>query len=381
MRRILSILKEYRTVSLTAHQAPPERLREVADKFDYMDRALSSVELNDEGGFDGPESKLAEVMTSSDFTYAITQFVQRQMVPGYQEQTFAFEPLVKPDILPNYLTVNRYQNRGGLDDLEFVGEKGEARPGSVDDATLRQYRVYPFAKRFDFSMAALVNDDLGYFTDHAANMGRAARRSLEKFVARFFTNATTIARLVALGALYSTTGRLTTARISEARMAFGQRTNSRGEMIQVDLNYLVYHNGLTDTVAQIQASTLVPELATNAVNIVRGTFTPIRCPYIAGTAPNLPWFAFTRWQDAGVVPFVLARRQGVAGPQLWRKRSDIESITSLLGGGGQVPPIWGDFATHNVMVSVWDEWGTYINETDGNMFDHRGSYYSSGTAA
>src|SRR3990167_8118729 len=180
MRRILSILKEYRTVSLTAHQAPPERLREVADKFDYMDRALSSVELNDEGGFDGPESKLAEVMTSSDFTYAITQFVQRQMVPGYQEQTFAFEPLVKPDILPNYLTVNRYQNRGGLDDLEFVGEKGEARPGSVDDATLRQYRVYPFAKQFDFSMAALVNDDLGYFTDHAANMGRAARRSLEK---------------------------------------------------------------------------------------------------------------------------------------------------------------------------------------------------------
>jgi len=380
MRNILSALAEYRKVDLKAANVPEERLREVDDKFQYLDRALNSLVVNGRG-FDGPESKLAEVMTSADFTYAIQTFVERQMLPGYQEQTFAFEPLVKPETTPNFMPVSRYQNRGGLDDLEFVGEKGEARPGSVDDATSRQFQVYKFEKQFDFSMELLVNDDLGYFQDQAAMMGRAARRSLEKYVARFFTNATTIARLVALGALYSTTGRLTTARISEARMAFGQRTNADGEMIQADLVYLVYHNGLTDTVAQIQASTLIPELATNAANVVRGTFTPIRCPYIAGTAPNLPWFAFTNWRTNGVIPFVLARRQGVPAPLILRKRSDIEAISSLLGGGAAVPPVWGDFATGNIVVKVHDEWGTYINGTDGNMFDHRGAYYSSGTAA
>jgi len=380
MRNILTVLSEYRKVQLKAANATDERLREVDDKFNFMDRALNSLMLNG-NGFDGPESKLAEVMTSADFTYAIQTFVERQMLPGYTEQTFAFEPLVKPETTPNFLPVSRYQNRGGLDDLEFVGEKGEARPGSVDDATSRQFQVYKFEKQFDFSMETLVNDDLGYFTDHAQNMGRAARRSLEKFVARFFTNAVTVARLIALGALYSTTGRLTTARISEARMAFGQRTNTDGEMIQADLVYLVYHNGLADTVAQIQASTLVPELATNAVNVVKGTFTPIKCPYIAGTAPNLPWFAFSDYKANGIIPFVLARRQGVPAPLILRKRSDIEAISSLLGGGAAVPPIWGDFATGNIVVKVHDEWGTYINGTDGNMFDHRGSYYSSGTAA
>jgi hypothetical protein len=64
-----------------------------------------------------------------------------------------------------------------------------------------------------------------------------------------------------------------------------------------------------------------------------------------------------------------------------RKRSDIESITSLLGGGGQVSPIMGDFSTGNVVVKVHDEWGTYIDVAlEGNLFDFRGAYYSSGTA-
>jgi hypothetical protein len=319
-------------------------------------------------------------MTSADFTYAIQEFVQRQMVPGYQEKMFDFELLVKPDTLPNFMTVTRYQKRAGLDDLEYVGEKGEARPGSVVDATKRQYRVYKFEKQFDFSMEALVNDDLGYFSDTATDMGRAARRTLEKFVSRMMTNAVTIARLIGLGALYSTTGRLTTARISEARMAFNQRTDARGEPVVSALKYIVYHSGLVDTVAQIQSSTLVPELATNASNVVKGTFTPIENPFIVGVAPNLPWYAFTDWRTNGIVPFILARRQGIPAPLLLRKRSDIESVTSLLGGGGSVPPIMGDFATGTVVIKVHDEWGTYIDPTEGNLFDFRGAYYSSGTA-
>ena len=63
-----------------------------------------------------------------------------------------------------------------------------------------------------------------------------------------------------------------------------------------------------------------------------------------------------------------------------RKRSDIESITSLLGGGASVDPIWGDFNSGNIVVKVVDVWGTYIDGTEGNLVDYRGAYYSSGTA-
>jgi hypothetical protein len=285
------------------------------------------------------------------------------------------------DTTPNFLTVTRYQKQAGLEDLEFIGEKGTRRPGSVADATKRQYRVYRWGKQFDFSMEALINDDLGYFEDHATLMGEAARITLEEYVSRFYTNATTIGRLTGLGALYSQFGRLTSTRISEARMAFGQRIDARNRPINADLAYIVYHRGLEDTVRQIQESQLVPELATNAANVVRTGWTGIKDPYIAGVAPNLPWYAFTNHRQNGIRPFVLARRQGMPAPMLIRKRSDIELSSSLLGGGTVAPPILGDFDTGNVVVAVEDQWGTYIDNTEGNLFDYRGAYYSSGTAA
>ena len=63
-----------------------------------------------------------------------------------------------------------------------------------------------------------------------------------------------------------------------------------------------------------------------------------------------------------------------------RKRSDVESITSMLGAGSPVAPIWGDFETGNIVLKVADVWGTYVDGTEGNLFDFRGAYYSSGTA-
>lgn len=375
MRRIMGALQEIRQLQLRAQGADDRRQAEVADKFRLLDAELSGIKPTATG------AKLEEVMTSADFTYALQEFVQRQMIPGYEAKHFDFELFIKPDTTPNYLPVTRYQRRGELEDLEYVGEKGEPRPGSVPDATKRQFQVYIFAKQFDFSMQALINDDLGYFNDLAMAMGRAARRSLEKYVSRMLWNAVTLARLVGLGALYSTTGRLTSARISTARMAFNQRVDDRGNPIAAALKFIVHHAGLVDTVRTIRQSQLVPELATNAANVVAGDFVPIEDPYVAGAAPNLPWFGIADWRLNGIVGFTLARRQGVPAPMLLRKRSDIESITSLTGAGAAAPPILGDFHTGNVVVKVHDEWGTYINEVEGNLFDYRGAYYSSGTAA
>ena len=377
MRRIMHMLSEIRQLQLEKVGADATRLSEVADKFRWFDSELSGVRRH-------TSTRVEEVMTSADFAYAIEEFVQRQMFPAYKMKRFEFEQFVKPDTTPNWLAVTRLQRRAQLDDLEYVPEKGQARPGSVVDATKKQWRVYKWEKQFDFSREALENDDLGYFQDHATEMGLAARRTLEKYVSRFMWNAVTIARLVALGALYSTTGRLTTARISACRMAFNQRVDDRGNPKRAALKFIIHHAGLVDTVAQIQRSTLVPELATNAENVVRGTFTPIEDPHCAGTAPNLPWFGVNDWRADNMIAFVLARKQGVPGAVMQRKKSDVESIISLLGPGTVVPPILGDFDTGNVVVKVADVWGTYIDPGDnthnGNLVDYRGGYYSSGTA-
>jgi len=351
------------------------RLTEVDQTIEEIDSGLSGITPT------SPNNALfQEVMTSGDFTNAIQSFVSRLAIPGYQVQSFAFEPLVWMDTLTNFLSHDRCQYRGSLDDLELVIEKGQARPGSVDDATKRSYQVYRWEKQYDFSWEALRNDDLGYFEDHARRMGEAARRSLEKFVSRMYFNATSIARLTGLGALYSTAGRLTSARVSSARMGFSQRTDARAERIQASLNYVVGHTGLTDTARQIMASVLVPELATNAANVVQSNWQWIEDPYITGTAPNLPWFAFTNWRANNVRPLVLARLQGWPGPRIYRKKSDMEAVTSMLGAGAAVEPMMGDFDSGNVVLKVVDIFGTYVDETEGSWFDYRGGYYSAGTA-
>jgi hypothetical protein len=376
MRKIIYTLMRIRQEQLRERNVPDTRIRESDDMYREFDRHLGGIKATD------TNETLMEVMISADFTYAIQEFVQRMALPGYQRMAFAFEPLVKQEYnLPNYLAVNRYQRRAALEDLEYVGEKGQARPGSVVDATKRTLQVWRFEKQFDFSHEALVNDDLGYFEDTASEMGQAARRTLEKYVSRFYTNATSIAVLTGLGALYSTTGRLTSARISTARMAYGQRTDARGNPIVADLKYVVYHRGLEDTARQIQASQLVPELATNAANVVQTGWTGIKDPYLAGTAPNLPWYAFVDPNsNANIIPLVLARRAGMPGPLIVRRRSDIEAITSMLGGGRPIDPIWGDFESGNIVLKVVDVFGTYVDGTNGNLFDSRGAYYSSGTA-
>ena len=356
---------------------PPEavnkRLAEVDQSIEAIDQQLDGMTPT------STNNDLRETMTSADFPYAITSYVSRLAIPGYEKKAFAFEPLVWNDVLTNFLPHNRYQHRDSIDDLELVVEKGRARPGSKDDATPRIYQVYRWEKQYDFSWEALRNDDLAYFSDQAQLMGESARRTLEKFVSRMYTNATSIARLVTLGVLFSQNGRLTSSRVSESRMGFNQRVDSRNQPINANLAYVVYHTGLKDTVRQIQGSELVPELATNGIN-VGPPFIGIQDPYIVGTAPNLPWYAFTNWRENNVRPFVLARLEGWPGPRIFRKKSDIEAVSQMLGSGAAVDPILGDFDTGNIVLKVVDVFGTYTDTLEGEYFDYRGGYYSAGTA-
>lgn len=355
-------------------EAINKRLAEVDQCLEFVDARLNGITPT------STNTLLRETMTSADFPHAITSYVNRLAIPGYQKKAFQFEPLVWNDTLTNFLPHNRYQHRDSIDDLELVVEKGRARPGSKDDATPRIYQVYRWEKQYDFSYEAIRNDDLAYFSDQAQLMGESARRTLEKFVSRMYTNATSIARLNTAGALFLQNGRLTSTRVSEARMGFNQRVDSRNQPINARLAYIVHHSGLVDTANQILNSELVPELATNGINVVRNNFIPLEDPYITGTAPNLPWWGFVNWRENNIRPFVLARLEGRPGPRIIRKKSDQEAVSSMLGAGAAMDPMLGDFDTGNVVLKVVDVFGTYTDDTEGEYFDYRGGYYSTGTA-
>jgi hypothetical protein len=243
--------------------------------------------------------------------------------------------------------------------------------------------VEVWGKGLDISWRTLRNDDLGYLTDTLRMFGRSARRSKEKFVSRMMTNATTIARLVGLGALYSTTGRINAARLDTAMSAFNMRTDDRGEPINASMSYVVYHTASEGVVWQVRNTTSgVPGTTNHGANIgMRQSWTPIRNPYLQGTAPNLPWYAFTNPLSDGITTFVLAQLQGMTSPLITRKKSDIEAVQALLGPGQDLGTMLGDFMTGNLHYGVLDIYGTFIDPTEGNLVDVKGAYYSDGTAA
>jgi len=374
MRSILRVFNDLRKEELSKLGAPDKRIQECDDYFNYLDNTMGGA------GPAGSTGLMSEAMTTGDFANALGTFVDVEVWEAYEKKNFAFEPLVKPAVLPNFQEVTKLQRRQGLNDLEYTPSKAPARAGEFPDAVSRTLQVFVWQKQFDFSWQMLVNDYLDYFRETAQEMGYSARRTLEKYVSRLYNNVTSILRLTNGGVMYSQNGRLTTTHISEARMAYNARTDAAGEPINARLAYIVYPSGLEDVVRTIHGSQLVPENATNAVNVVRTNWIGIEDPYVAYTAPNIPWWAFAEWRT-GLIAMVLARMQGWPAPRVLRRKSDIESISSMLGAGAAVNPIMGDFETGNVVVKAMDIWGTYIDSTNGNLFDRKGAYYSTGTAA
>jgi len=373
MRQIIAMLQE---LAVTNY---PRKEKTYRQAYPLIDASLGSG-LDPRGSGVGPLNavQLAEVMTASDFPFVIGEFVNRAMWPAYTQWRYNFEPLVFNDTLTNFMTHTRYQRQEELDDLEMVRPNNPARAGYLADAYKREYRVYRWEKQWDLEYEALVNDDLGYFRDFATMMGRSARRTIEKFVSTLYFNATTIAALVALGALYSGTARLSTNALMVAWHAFSQRTDGRGEpLVTGGPVYLVIHRGLELTARQILRSVQVAENATNAVNVLP-PLEIIVDPYLTGTAPNLPWFLFVRPDTSGIRTVTLARMNGVPGPRILQKTPN-QSTFATFGALGAAVPGLGDFDTGNFSVKAADIWGGWADATYSGVTDYRGIYYSSGT--
>jgi len=386
-RRIINMLHQTGEKNIALMEASDPRRLELLQDGKVSERAAAWRFINDNIGaaYTGAhvnQAKLAEAMTTADFPNALGTYVSRKMIPAYNKKRFDFEQFIWLDTTSNYLPVTRLQNRAGIDDLEYVNPLGSPRPGNYDDAVERQYNVVDWMKIYPFDRHAIVNDDIGYFSELMTQMGRAARRTLEKFVSRMYTNATSTARMIALGALYYSAAKLTTDAISANRMAFNQRLDNRGEPMNVSLRFLVHHSGLVDTVRVIRASERQPETDLNAANVVAGDFIPIEDPYVAGTAPDLPWWTFADPSESEVKPLVLARMAGVPAPAMIQQTNQNETMTQLGQAGLPTthPAMMGDYLTGQLSVKIHDIWGTYVDPTAGNWFDENGGYYNDGTA-
>lgn len=318
-------------------------------------------------------SQFRETMTTAHFDVYFADAISRAFLKDYVYQAGQWQAYTYPDTTPDFRDVDRYRmSEPGT--LYRRREKAEAKGTHISDSAV-SYGVEEFARQFDVSWRAIMNDDLGKIRETPQRMLNAVRRFEDGFVSALYDNATTQAAMVALGANYAGTGRLTAANLAIGLNAMRQRLDAGGNRIQINRIWLVIPPILEMQAQVILGSTLMAGVSTNDVNVLPKFLAGYKVdPYIATSGPDIPWYLFADPNEIAGVP--VARLQDWTGPLVVQKRSNIEVVS------GRAPAafLMGSFETGDIEYMVNDVIGGWDDTTFVGVIDPNSMYYSSGTA-
>lgn len=137
-----------------------------------------------------PMYHLQEAMTTSDFPYLFGDILDRQVLASYREWPTTWQNYCKRGRVRDFRTVKRFGVYGADQVLgSVVGEKGEYPYEEINEDTPYSYAVSKWGRKIRFGWETMINDDLDALKDQPERLGRAARRSEEKFVTQLFVDA------------------------------------------------------------------------------------------------------------------------------------------------------------------------------------------------
>jgi hypothetical protein len=121
-----------------------------------------------------PELIKRALHSTSDFPNVLLAVVDKTLRPSYESAPSGLRPLAREKTAQDF----RLQYRVQLDSLSFqllpVPETGEFKSDTMADLKA-SYQIATYGRIFGISRQALVNDDLGAFTDLSARLGQAAK--------------------------------------------------------------------------------------------------------------------------------------------------------------------------------------------------------------
>ena len=124
-------------------------------------------------GLSAPELVTRALHTTSDFPLILADTVGRTLRASYTAAPSGVRALARQTTAQDFRTKHRLMlDSTGLT-LEKVNEAGEFKSGTIAEGE-ETYRVDTFGRIIGISRQALVNDDLGAFSDLAGRLGQAA---------------------------------------------------------------------------------------------------------------------------------------------------------------------------------------------------------------
>lgn len=298
---------------------------------------------------------LEEAMTTSDFPYLFGDILDRQILAAYREWPATWANYTKRGRVRDFRTVKRFSVYGADQVLgAVVGQKGVYPYEEINENAPYSYSVAKYGRKIRFAWETMINDDLDALKDMPERLGRAARRSEEKFVTQLFVDTSgPHASFYTVGNVNKVTGNpvLSIAALQTAMQVLAAIKDENSEPIVIDTVELVVPPALEITALNI-LNALQVELAEaggtsnqklTATNWMKGRVRLSVNPYIpivASTANgSTSWFLFAN-PNNGRPAMELGFLIGHEEPEIFMKTPNQVPV-----GGGSEDAMNGDFET------------------------------------
>lgn len=189
---------------------------------------------------------------TGDFPAILANVANKTLRAAYESAPQTFRPFTKQATAPDFKSIQRTQV-GDAPTLKKVNEHGEFTYGTIGEGK-ETYQLATYGRIIAITRQAIINDDLGAFTDMPAKFGRAAANLESDIVWGIVTANAALADGVALfhadhGNLAAANAAIAVASLGIGRAAMRKQTSLDGQLINVMPQYLLVPAAL-ETVAQ-----------------------------------------------------------------------------------------------------------------------------------
>jgi hypothetical protein len=192
-------------------------------------------------GLGGPELVTRALHTTSDFPLILADTVGRTLRESYRAAPSGIRSLARQTTAADFRLKHRLMLDSSGVVLERVNEHGEFKSGTMTEGE-ETYRIDTFGKIFGITRQALVNDDLGAFTDLSRRLGLAAASFEAQFLVDLLVQGAGLGPLMKDGQrlFHSTHGNVSAAgappdetTLSAGRLAMRKQTGLGGGLIDI----------------------------------------------------------------------------------------------------------------------------------------------------
>lgn len=141
-------------------------------------RSLALGGINSDGQDNRRIVAQAFTQTQSDFPIILENTMHKVLQNAYATQEDTWSRFCKIGSVSDFRDHNRYRT-GSFGNLDSLSEAGEFKNKAIPDGEKAKIAAGTKGNIVTITREAIINDDLGAFTDMAASLGRAARRTIE----------------------------------------------------------------------------------------------------------------------------------------------------------------------------------------------------------